>query len=380
MCADKISHIKNEPCANIQSKIHHKLRCKNPATHGAYCGVHHKHPTPWSPTSSDAKATRKLKRVVREDARPEAASNIQRWHRAVCGFHNRRVYGPAFYIRGLATNDTDFFSADNISDISGALFYSYRDSDKHIYAFDIRSIYTLIYRSRTSGDATLNPFTRGPIGQPIIKAVMSIVKRLRKQGVPTEWAPLEPPTPEQQWRMKAVDLFNTIDELNYYSSPEWFIQLTTEGHRKFYSEAHAIWTHRAGLTMSQKNTIVPQFLQKLFRHPPWAMRDQSLETMQKINMNTIRLFVTSAEDRNDRILGAMYVVSALTLVSAQARIAYPWLYESVYVPTLSPVMELLEDGRRYSLGNLLGVNWIHELLAHNDPLPPLQLPPPAASD
>jgi hypothetical protein len=119
----------------------------------------------------------------------------------------------------------------------------------------------------------------------------------------------------------------------------------------------------------QKNTIVPNFSSRLFRHSPWALLDQSLESLQKLNMDTIRLLISSAEDKNDRILGAMYVVSTLTLVNQEARRAYPWLYESVggiSVPEL-----LYADERRYGIESILGLGWLQELLSqpiHNIPL------------
>jgi len=251
-----------------------------------------------------------------------------------------------------------------VADISSTYFFSYIDADKHVYAFDIRSLHMLIYKSRLVGEHAMNPYNRNPISPQIVRRVEQFVSRLRKADLPTEWAPLEPPTPEQQWRMKVVDLFAIIDELNYYSSPDWFIQLTREGHITFYRELHALWMHRAGLSMAQKNAIVPRFNTRLFRHPPWALRDQSTDALQKINMTTIQLLVTSAADKNDRILGAMYVISALTLVSAQARTAYPWLYDSVFVE---------EEPMRFNLRNILGVDLVHDLF----PIPPplLVLPP-----
>jgi hypothetical protein len=89
-------------------------------------------------------------------------------------------------------------------------------------------------------------------------------------------------------------------------------------------------------------------------------------------MNVIRQLITAAEDRNDRILGAMYVVSTLTLVNEQARNAYPWLYESVAVDE--------EDVHIPAGAPLFG--WLNHFLAIANHVtapvtpPPLQLPPP----
>jgi hypothetical protein len=324
-----------------------------------------------------------------------SAHKIWKWYTKVRGQHFYRTRGHAYHVRNIATNDTDFFSADPVKDISGAMFFSYKDTDNHIYAFDIRSIHSLIHRARVSGVLPLNPFTRRVLDPFVIRRVNNIVKQLAAQRISCEWAPLEPPTPEQQLCMKIVDLFHLIDQLNYYSSPDWFLNMDINDHVQFYSEIHAIWTHRAGLSIAQKTAIVPGFTQ-LFRHPPWALRGQSLAAMQKLNMNTIRLLITSAEDRNDRILGAMYVVSTLTLVNADARRAYPWLYESVHDASApeSPPRDIRDNRdirdddrvggfadreRRDAVPflNFLGIQWIQELL-RADTLPPLRLPPPAA--
>ena len=379
-------------CANVKSRKHHTEKCPNPASHGAYCGIHYKNPKPWKPLSSTeiAKAVTPRTRSEIANVKKTMATKIWNWYKSCYGGHMYRTRGPAYHVRSIATNDTDFFSADPVSDISGVMFFSYKDMDNHVYVFDIRSIHTLIHRSRIQGTAPQNPFTRTNLDVGVIRNVNTVVKNLEAHGIPTEWAPLEPPTPEQQLCMKVVDLFHIIDELNYYSSPDWFLRLDLDKHFQLYTDLHAIWSHRAGLSIQQKNAIVPGFTPQLFRHPPWALRTQSLSAMQKLNMNTIRMLITSAIDRSDRILGAMYVVSAMTLVNEDARRAYPWLYESVYdasAPESPPgdITDRLdgtdrEDNRDRRGGvpflNFLGIQWIQELL-RADTLPPLRLPPPA---
>jgi hypothetical protein len=369
-----------ETCANIRSRKYNTEKCQNPATYGKYCGVHYKNPKPWKPSTPAQKArTRSETHTLKK----ESALKIWNWYKNVRGFYLYKIRGHAYHVRSIATNDTDFFSADPVQDISGSMFFSYKDMDNHVYAFDIRSIYTLIHRARVSGSPPQNPFTRTNLDTTVIRRVNTIVKHLHVHKISTEWAPLEPPTPEQQLCMKVVDLFHIIDELNYYSSPDWFLKLDQDNNLRFYTELHSIWTHRAGLSIAQKSAIVPGFNHQLFRHPPWALRSQSLATMQKLNINTIRTIITSATDRNDRILGAMYVVSALTLVNEDARRAYPWLYESVHdvsapetPPRDAPPEIAGSDERRIPFLNFLGIQWIQELL-HTDTLPPpLRLPPP----
>ena len=373
-------------CMNIKSHRKPKEKCSNPQTHGAYCGVHYRKPCPWTPVSPDSIAKRVQRRRQRKETKIVAAKAIdvvakklQVWWRRMRGQYMIRRRGLAYYERSITTNDTEFFSTDAMKDISGIMFYSYKDTDGHYYGFDLRSINTVIYRARVDGEPPQNPFTRSPLSRDVIQQVTQLIRFIGKHGFPTEWAPLTPPTPEQQWRMKIVDLFNKINELNYYSSPDWFIGLDVVGHRKFYAELHGIWTHRAGLSAAQKHLIVPNYTQRLFRHPPWALGDQTLEAMQKINMGIVRLMITSAEDRNDRIVGAMYVVSGLTLVNEAARSAYPWLYESVQgFPEDLPVA-VAGGGRRFVFGNMFGIGWLNDILTlapDYGHIPPLQLPPP----
>lgn len=393
MSADRISHVtaSGTPltvayCANIKSRKDPKKQCINLATHGEYCGIHYKHPRPWCPGSPASIAARvKSRRCRNMELERASLQTILKWWRWVNGLRQRRIRGPAYWTRTICTNDADFFSTDPVTDISGYTFYSYKDTDNHIYGFDLRSIHTLLYRARTSGETASNPFTRAPFPPFVHRQVPQLVRALSRHKISVEWAPLAPPTPEQQTRMKIVDVFSKIDELNYYSSPDWFLGLTVDGHRHFYSSLFDIWTHRANLSLAQKNTIVPGFVSRLFRIPRWSLADMSLDALQRLNLNMIRMMITSATDRNDRILGAMYVMSALTLVCEGARTAYPWLYESVQEAPAEPAAFV--PVRRDGLANLLGIGWLQDLLALREAvdaapvpgaaIPPLALPPPA---
>jgi hypothetical protein len=357
-------------CKNIKSKRNPKTRCPNIATHGDYCGVHYKYPNPWTPT---ALSPGKIHRMVKQGTiQTAAAVKIQQWIRKSIGRYNIKTRGPAYFSRSLCVNDVDFFSTDPVADISGNLFFSYKDDKQHIYGFDLRSIATLIINS-TDDEKVENPFNRDLIPLAEVRKVQKLVRKRTAHGMQTEWAKLEPSTPIQQYRMKIVDLFQIIDELNYYSSPEWFLELTLEGQQRFYRQLYAIWTYRANLIPDQKRQIVPNYTTVLFKYSPFVIATFPLERIQKINMNTIRTMITSAEDRNDRILGAMYIISTLTLVSDSARQAYPWLYESVVAPEDMDTMPPPAPLRFFGLGG-----WLNDIfnLTGAQNMPPLLLPPP----
>jgi hypothetical protein len=171
--------------------------------------------------------------------------------------------------------------------------------------------------------------------------------------------------------MKIVDLFHQLNELNYYSSPEWFFTMDEEDHCQFYKELYEIWTYRASLTTVQKNTIVPDYQRKLFQRSPVHV-NSSLEAMQKLNRYTIKVLLCSAADRSDRILGAMYVITAFTIINDEARTAYPWLYESVVEEPGEPVAPVVPPHRPFRFLTTL----LDGLLGRG--IPPLALPPPAS--
>jgi hypothetical protein len=281
--------------------------------------------------------------------------------------------GPARFARDLSNNTTDLVSGDEIAAIKGSLFFSYCDpSDSNIYSFDIRSIHSLLHHATLDAAIPLNPYTRAIIPPTIIATCMRHVDWCRKHGLPVEWSPLIPPTPEQQWNLRVVELFHEINELNYYSNPEWFLAMDVDDHQLFYRELYDIWTFRAFLTAAQKNTIVPDYQRKIFQRSPLHIPD-TLEALQRLNRSTIKHMIRSAVNVNDRILGAMYVISAFTMVNEEARAAYPWLYESVRMEEEVPVIDVVPH-RPFGflaafLDGLVGPR-----------MPVLRLPPPHPPD
>ena len=347
-------------CANIKSRKQPGLRCTNPATVGDYCGIHARKPIPHVAGVSTFRKIRKLNKLCQKKAETDALERIGRWIDLCRKRRDRKRGGPAFYVRDQMVSDTDFFSTESLHETPSQYFVSYAEEGL-LYGFDLRSIYTILHRAKTLGEPPLNPYTRSSIPDSFARHVTALAAVLKKRGAAVSWEPLDPPTPEQQSRMRIVDLFALLNELQYYSSPDWYFAMETADHRRFYRELHAIWSIRAGLTDAQKATIVPHYGTRLFRISPHATEDLTSDSLQKLTASTIRTFVMSAADKEERVLGAMYVVSALTLVNEEARAAYPWLYESVYEP---PAV-------RPPPPRLFG--WWIRLMGGRDPIPLLEL-------
>lgn len=314
-------------CKNVKSKTNTKERCKNNATHGSYCGLHYKNPKPFINVSVSAILKDEEKKVIEEvkDSKPKskckkskskvkenkkltcvidytkeevikACEKIVKWVKFRYYLRCLKRQGPARFDRTLATNADDFYTCIPIDEIKNSQLFSFLDkNDKQIYACDIRSIHSMIHYSKLEGQKPQNPYTRNIIDFSIVKKMFKHVEYCMKIGVSYEYEPLRPPSPSQAFRMKVVDIFNSINELNYYSSPEWFLTLDLNKQKRFYRELFDIWNVRAGLTAVQKNKIVPHYSTKIFKHSPNYVNNMAtLEEIQKYNLNIIKILISSA--------------------------------------------------------------------------------------
>jgi hypothetical protein len=175
--------------------------------------------------------------------------------------------------------------------------------------------------------------------------------------------------------MKVTDLFQKIDELNYYTNPEWFIKMSIDNHRCFYVELHDIWNHRAELAQSVRLEIIPPPARPFKTPVREVVALKSIDLLRKLNMDIIRMFISAAVARPDRILGAMYVVTAMTLVSKQCAEMYPWLFESAH-PGIYHRYQLYNEPP--AMGQLNAYTYLNAILqnAGAGGMPQLLLPPP----
>ena len=315
-------------CASVKSKKNHAERCPNLAKEDKeFCGLHLKNTVRW---------------VSITDKAP-IVSKIQSWYRQKMIYRNIHFHGIGFYNRGACVNSEDFFSTEGLNDISNNSFFSYRDASENlVYAFDIRSLHMLSQKALEKNEPTKNPYTRSIIPASVINKAQRLIGWRRARKMDLQWTPTVTITPEQGWRMKVVEIFVQMEELQYGADPEWFIALSLIGQKRFYLNLLDIWQHRAGLSQIDRERIVPS-PQQLFH---WGITRitaiQQLSTIRTTNSYIMKKLVSSATDRNDRVLGAMYILTALTQVCPQAAEAFPWLFESA-VDSQQWVMALLSQ-------------------------------------
>ena len=239
------------------------------------------------------------------------------------------MHGPAMIHRKLCVNETDFFSMQSLSKIPYTQFMSYKDVDDMIYGFDILSIYNLL---KKGGKTTSNPYNRNPIP----KGVRSSLKRiLRVSRILGDFIDIKIEAPDahissgKQLELRALAVFQDIDELGNYTDPTWFQTLGRHQLIRFIRELADIWTYRANLSPMVKREICPPVGTPFRSLDFHSLPNLSNESLKRVSVALIETFVRRGINSESRMLGANYVLCALTLVNSDAASSLPWLYQSV---------------------------------------------------
>ena len=240
--------------------------------------------------------------------------------------------GPALRDRSICINDTDFASLDPIIDIPYNQFYSFYDKEKNVYGCDIISLVGLLSNTNTSNNeqVVLNPYTRELIEKSHIDDFTRYLKFAKLANIQHEIEnEVEIIDVKKQLEMKIVALFQYINELGNYADSKWFSNLPRHMMVLFIREVYDIWNYRAQLTPALMREIVPPHGNPFLGLQLHLAQNQTHDALIKTAIRIIEYLVKSGRNNEDRSLGAYYVLSALTLVSEEARNGLPWLYESV---------------------------------------------------
>ena len=127
------------------------------------------------------------------------------------------------------------------------------------------------------------------------------------------------------------NLFVELDHLGNYTQASWFNLLEPRDYNILYRSLYDIWYYRGDLDPATRFHICP-FLTPFYninnnaRNP---RTDLGPDGLKKLCLIIFENLVYTGTDDEYRKIGALHALSALTLVSVGARIAMPWLYESV---------------------------------------------------
>lgn len=309
-------------CSNIKSRKFPDMQCKLSATHGDFCSRHWKHPTRYVVvTPATSYSTRKF---------CGAAAIIQKFWRAQLIRTLLKYHGPGIVCIGRSCNKEELYSFDPVEQIPKLFFFSYVDSKRNLWTFDIRSLGQLL----SMGELKQNPYTREPFQKRFMDGVIGRLTWLRAR----KYSVLHPTgiemTAEQIWRQRILDVCMKIESFGYYVSCDWYTSMTIEDHQEFYQKLYMMWFVTLGLSHEQREAIVPGYKngeKALFRYSPDALKTQRARSKawwEKMNLGIMEALLTRSQSRESNKLGAMYCVIGFVTINEKAAEVFPWFSDA----------------------------------------------------
>lgn len=288
------------------------------------------------------------------------------------------IVRKSFTLRGdgyknckLCVNESDFYSMEPLNEIPIEFLFTFNSNDnKFLYGCNIVSLLHLI-KNKT---AVKNPYNRETIKIDVIKKIIKLYNLIKIIFGTPEDAPIintdsimtvhnnindnrlvresmrQPHTAVilsnevvndrtirlNTMRAKPIqtrmqELFMDIDQLGNYTNYQWFANLERRDYIRLYRTLHDIWTYRGHLSREMKCKIC--ILEDPFHeinHGRVYFHEASIEFIRDICLKIFENMVYCGIDDEHRKIGTLHALSALTIVSANARNAMPWLYESLF--------------------------------------------------
>jgi hypothetical protein len=228
-------------------------------------------------------------------------------------------------------NDQDFCSFEPLTDVDKFQIICVKDSDGHVYGFDIQSIYQ--YKTKLEvGVELVNPYTRNKFPASFFTELSKIIYGSRQGLISTIIdndldESVEGLSFEKKVELRALSVFQHINSLGNYSDTSWFMTLSRRRIIRMIQELYDIWNFRLNISQEVKRTIYP------YGNPFGNSMDVHIGNMTDCELKNFVLeiienFVLKGVDRDAQSLGAFYVLGSLTMVSTIAADASPWLFQS----------------------------------------------------
>lgn len=236
--------------------------------------------------------------------------------------------GPASKNIDLCTNNTDFYSLEKLNNFKFNEVISIKDeNDNHIYGFTIQTMN--IYLKNNQASDLKNPYNRTKINENVYNNISSI-KRLCKILNLALNIESHIETIKKDINQRILDIFHKIDELGNYSNHTWFLNLEHGKLIKFIFELKDIWVYRANLSDDTKRNIChPTGNPFLGINMNFIRSTRYTNNLKIICVDIMSNMINKGINNEYKSLGALYILTALTLVSTEAASTLPWLYDSV---------------------------------------------------
>lgn len=240
--------------------------------------------------------------------------------------------GKALFNKKICVNDCDFYTLDKLEKIPLNQFVSIEINNKN-FGFDICSLYNLFNKNIVNNNIVFNPYTREELNCKIFLQVKRIIKlsKILKLNLIIDIEDEIFNSEKIRFEQRVLDIFQIIDNLGNYTYSEWFTKLDLNKNIKLFREIQDIWNYRSQLPYEKKVEICPPYGNP-FRSLNVNIKLVhllNLEQIKNLNCDLMEELICKSVNNESKSLGAWIILTSLTLVSNDAAIAMPWLYESV---------------------------------------------------
>ena len=286
--------------------------------------------------------------------------------------------GPALKNRELCNNNTDFVTLEPLNEIPFEQFFSYKDDSDFIYGFNLISLMQNMKKSKNFQ----NPYNRLLFNKKIKSNLIKLnncsyilsndyrkngaffvynqkLKRtnvIRRPQIPIiqnisnvdNYNPFFDRrfvnmTEEMESQLELMHeirnldvsqridrLFVEFDNLGNYTNDIWFRSLSHLQLVRLYRALNDIWLIRGQISYQLKRQICPFYdpFDGIFPRRTYQ-ENITFEQIQKGCLIVMENMTYSGINIDSRKIGVLHILTALTMVSINARQTMPWLYESI---------------------------------------------------
>ena len=125
------------------------------------------------------------------------------------------------------------------------------------------------------------------------------------------------------------ELFMEIDYHGNYTQSSWFSDLNNDGYTNFLRTVFEIWNHRLNSIPSIRKSICPYYDPLLFDLPSYNILNETIDESRNYSLSIMENIVYGTNHVENKKLGILHILTALTVASIPARQSIPWLYESI---------------------------------------------------
>lgn len=324
----------NEPMisiGNCMARTPKNTQCAFKKKFGDFCGKHNKDNISRidEPVPVPVKLKRKKKTVVVKDIEHRlslhySAIKIQSLFKAWLLRRYNKMRGLALFNRRLCVNDTDVYLLDDITTIYPTDFFSMLDADGFVYGFHIETIYKHIDMNKDKPIIN-NPYNQNPLTTLIVHNVRTLHSYCLKRGFINK---IENDIPNEELyavRNKTVSIFQKMDQLNNYTNIDWFMELSHHNLFRLLYNVKDLYEYRMNLDSIRKMELMPEG--RIFNKPRFIYKQMSFERLQHEILDEFNILVSFSENRDDRYLGCLIILTGLVDISPNCALEYPWIVQ-----------------------------------------------------